>query len=195
MLRAATGIVTTYTVDVAVVWVQLTMRNALYSTKVHTVTAYFYHCHRVTSNHRQFGWSQIMGLHGLSTKYDDMSLTLQCWQVFFRKLWEIDRHHQTQLYKWQLWTCHYTTLNGTELLHNVQHCSQALMYTIHTCHTPDLAVWFWCVHFPPLSVCCLRFSASLRHGQTSVGEGEEWVKGGRSILALVRQNIVQALST
>jgi len=54
MLRAATGIVTTYTVDVAVVWVQLTMHNALYSTKVHTVTAYFYHCHRVTSNHRQF---------------------------------------------------------------------------------------------------------------------------------------------
>ena len=87
-----------------------------------------------------------------------------------------------------------------ELLHNLQHCSQALMYTIHTCYTPALAVsgtsWAsWCVHFPPLSVCCWRFSASLSYGQTSVGEGEEWVRGGRSILALVRQNIVQTLCT
>jgi len=35
----------------------------------------------------------------------------------------------------------------------------------------------------------------LRQGQTSVGEGEEWVRGGTSTLALVRQNIVQALCT
>ena len=92
------------------------------------------------------------------------------------------------------------TLNGMELLHNLHHCSQTLMYTIHTCYTPALAVsgtsWAsWCVHFSPLSVCCWRLSISLRHGQISVEEGEEWVRNGRSTLALVRQNIVQALFT
>ena len=76
-----------------------------------------------------------------------------------------------------------------ELLHNQQHCSQALMYTIHTCYTPALAVddisgASWCVHFPPLLVCCSRFSTPLKHGQTSVGEGGEWVRGGRSTYAL-----------
>ena len=43
---------------------------------------------------------------------------------------------------------------------------------------------------------CWRLSTSLRQGtwgQTSVGEGKEWVRGGRSTLALVRQNTVQAL--
>ena len=77
------------------------------------------------------------------------------------------------------------TLNGMELLHNLHHCSQTLMYTIHTCYTPALAVsgtsWAsWCVHFCPLSVCCWRLSISLRHGQISVEEGEEWVRNGRS---------------
>jgi len=61
-----------------------------------------------------FGWSQIMSLYGLSSKYGDMPLPLQCLKVFFTKLWE--------------------------LLHNLQHCSQALMYTIHTRYTPALAV-------------------------------------------------------
>jgi len=51
--------------------------------------------------------TQLMSLHGLSSKYGDIPLTLQCLQVFFTKLWEIDRCHQTQWCKWHLWTFHY----------------------------------------------------------------------------------------
>ena len=49
VLRAATRIVTTYGCS----WgMGVAYHIALYSTKIHTVTAYFYHCHRVTSKHR-----------------------------------------------------------------------------------------------------------------------------------------------
>ena len=74
----------------------------------------------------------------------------------------------------------------------------------HSCapyiYTPALAVrgisWTSsCVHLPPLSVYWWRFSAWLRHGQTSVGGGEEWGRDDGSTLALVWQNIVQALCT
>jgi len=63
-----------------------------------------------------------------------------------------------------------------ELLHNLQP-SRALMYTVHT-YTPADFCW-------RKTSSCWRFSASLRHG--AVGEGEEWVRGGRSTLALFRQ--------
>ena len=45
------------------------------------------------------------------------------------------------------------TLNGMELLHNLQHCSHALMYTIHTHYTPAVAevVLFDMCIFLPLS--------------------------------------------
>jgi len=51
MLRVATGIATTYMVDVVVVWLWLTMLLCtLQNSHSHSI---FYHCHRVTSNHRQ----------------------------------------------------------------------------------------------------------------------------------------------
>ena len=113
VLRAATGIVTLCTVDVVVVWVWVT--TLILTLQNSHSQAYFYHCPRVTSNHRQFwdghhggflpwslghrqfsgvvtrsrtvfGWSQIISLHGLSSKYGNMRLTLQCLQVFFTKL-------------------------------------------------------------------------------------------------------------
>jgi len=62
----------------------------------------------------------------------------------------------------------------------------ALFASIHVHHTftlPTCFKWYFLsslmcafsstVHFLPLSVCCWRLSTSLRHGQTSVGEGEE----------------------
>ena len=74
-----------------------------------------------------------------------------------------------------------------ELLHNVQHCSQALMYTLHTCFSCKWYLLSFLMCAFSSTICCWRLSASLKHGQTSVGEGEEWVRGGRSTLALVRQ--------
>jgi len=43
----------------------------------------FYHCHRVTSNHRQFLDGHFIGL---SSKYGDVLLPSQCLQVLFTKL-------------------------------------------------------------------------------------------------------------
>ena len=82
-------------------------------------------------------------------------------------------------------------INGMELLHNLQHCSQALMYTIHTCYTPALAVsgtsWAsWCVHFHPLSVCCWRFSASLTRANFCWGRRTVVGKYSAGIMHLCR---------
>ena len=114
---------TTYTFNVVVVWVWLTI---IIATKRHTVTEYLYHCHIVTSNHRQF-WMVTDREPGLSSKYGDVPLTSQYLQVFFSKLWEIDR-------------CWLYTLNGMELLHNLQHCSNTFMCTIHFTHLASLEV-------------------------------------------------------
>ena len=111
-----------------------------------------------------------------------------------------------------------STSNVMQLLHNLQHCSNTLTYTIrthaltthtytHTTHThyiPAVAVsatfWApWCVHFAVWrkTSICWRFSiaACLRQGtlgQTSVRERKEWVMA-EALQQLVRQNIVQAL--
>jgi len=69
-----------------------------------------------------------MSLHGLSSKYRDMPLTLQCVQVFLRsckKLTDAIKH---------------SDISGTsELLIKwygiVAQCAALLMYTIHTCYT------------------------------------------------------------
>jgi len=92
--RAATRIVTTYMVDVVL-------------QKSTHVTAYFYHCYRVTSNHRQF--------------LDYMPLTSQCLEFFHK--WSCEKLTDAIKYS----DLPIITLNGMELLHNLQHCSQALM--------------------------------------------------------------------
>ena len=111
--------------------------------------------------HRQF-WTVTEHEPGLSSKYGNVPLALQGWQM--------PSNTVIIIAKWHLWTSHYTP-SGMELLHNLQP-SHALMYT-HNTHT----------HYTPADFCwrktssCWRFSASLRHG--AVGEGEEWVRGGR----------------
>jgi len=69
----------------------------------------------------------------------------------------------------------------------------ALMYTIHTHYTPAVAevvllelLIHTCISSSVFcwrkTSSCWRFSASLRHRVAA--EGEEWVRGGRSTLAL-----------
>ena len=72
-LRAATGIVTTYMVDVVVVWVWLTI--LLHILKF-TQSPHIFTTVRVTSNHRQFC---MVTDHepGLSSKYGNVPLILQ----------------------------------------------------------------------------------------------------------------------
>ena len=135
---------------------------ALYSTKrSYSHTVYLHHCHKVNRNHKQFldgyrlwAWSQLW-------EYCDVPFMLQCWQLLFSKLWEIDRRHQTQWYNWHLWTSHYTLYivwNCCTIYSIVHTYSCTLTYIhmhTHTLYTPAVAVsctsWAsWCVH-PPLS--------------------------------------------
>jgi len=96
---------------------------------------------------------------------------------------------------------HYTHSNGMELLHNLQHCSNTLTYTIrthaltiqrtHTHYTPAVAVsgtfWApWQLHFAVWrkTSSCWRFSiaASLRQGalgQTFDRVEKEWARSDR----------------
>ena len=72
VLRAATGIVTLCTVEVVVVWVWptillLTLQKFLPLSQGHQ------------QSQAVLGWSQIVSLHGLSSKYGNMHVTLQCW--------------------------------------------------------------------------------------------------------------------
>jgi len=80
-----------------------------------------YRCHRVQQQ-AVFGWSQIMSRPGLSSKCGDLPVILQIFSQSCEKLSDAPNTLNFSLY----------TLNGTELLHNLQHCSHALMYTIHT---------------------------------------------------------------
>jgi len=179
VLWAATGIVTLCTVDVVVVSVGSPYCSLLYKNS-HSQSIFL----PLSQGHQQsqavFGWSQIISLHGLSSKYGNMRLTLQWLQVFLTKVYNEKYRNATYITVFDGVCQFLTTLSGMELLHNLQRCTHALTYTIHSRYTPALAVFLElleCVFSS--TVCCWKLSTSLRHGQTSVGEGEEWVRGRR----------------
>ena len=91
MLRVATGIVTTYMVDVVVVWV-LAYQVALYSTKF----AQPQHILPLSKGHQQsqtvFRWSHADCKPDLSSKYGDVSLTLQGFSQSCEKLTDAIKH-------------------------------------------------------------------------------------------------------
>ena len=107
-----------------------------YSTKIHTVKAYFYHCSRVTRSQAVLGWSQIISLHGLSSKYGNMCLTLQCLQVFSQsceKLTDAIKHSDVSgtselliiHFKW------YGIIAQSAALYTCTHVQHT--FTLHTC--------------------------------------------------------------
>ena len=85
VLRAATGIVTLCTVDVVVVSVGSPYCSLLYKNS-HSQSIFLPLSQGYQQAQAVLGWSQIISLHGLSSKYGNMRLTLQCLQVFFTKL-------------------------------------------------------------------------------------------------------------
>ena len=147
--------------------------TAPYSAKIHAVTAYSYHCHRVTTDHELVS---------------ALSMVMCPWN------WQTPSKHW---HKWHLNLLY--TWTGMELAHNQQHCSHALMYIYihitHTCCSWSGTSWAaWYVHFPPLSSAGERpLAAEGSQPLWDIGLlGKERVsQGDRSILALVRQNIVQ----
>ena len=106
---------------------------------------------------------------GLSSKYGDVSFTLQFWKMPSKTAIKVAPLNFS-----------FQTLNGMELVNNLQHCSHTLTLYKLTVVVSGTS-WASCCVFRPLSSAgersCWRFSAPLRHGQTSVGEGEVWVRG------------------
>ena len=122
---------------------------------------------------------------GLSSQYGNVPLTLQCLQVV--RNWQMPSNTVISVapLNFSLYI-----LNGVELLHNLPTlftCTH-VHYTHTTCCSCKwylLSSLMWAssstVFCWRKTSSCWRFSASLRYGQTSVGKGEEWVRGGRSI--------------
>ena len=122
--------------------------------EIHVVTAYFYHCHRVS--YHQLDGHRLWAL--------SMTMYPYHYVVYFsqrcEKLTDAIKHND---------------MNGTSELFIVHFkwYAQPATLTTHTHSWVPSCVWIFFQFF------C--WGASLRHGQTSVGEGEEWVRHGSTL--------------
>ena len=112
----------TFLVDVVVVWVWLTILLHILQ-KNRAVVAYFYHWPEITGSF----WTVTDCDPGLSTKYCHVSLTLQCRsEIVLTPL-------NTVIYMWHLWAFHYAPLT-------VRNCWTMINTVIMRCVTTTFII-------------------------------------------------------